>query len=509
MKFVVVGGGSAGWMSAATLASQLPDADITVIEPKDIPPIGVGESTINEFVEWLNLLGIDPVTIMKDTDATIKLGIKFVNFYEKGHDFFYPFGSMKFSTNNRNDSFQNWAIRRTFRLKETKNFVDTFYPNMALVRNGTFMRNSGNFPSSHYALHFDAIKFAFWLRDKYCKPRGVKVVTGEVAYVNTNDDGVSSLILKDGSEVRGDLYLDCTGFKSLLLGGALQEPYQSFKGILPNEHAWATQIPYKDKKKELNPWTECTAIDNGWVWNIPLWSRVGTGYVYSDAHISHEEALDQFKEHLTKNGHDVSGLNFKKIQFKSGIYERVWVKNVVGIGLAAGFIEPLESSGLWTTHTYLTELVKILTTNINEFNKKFFNIFCVRQIKEFAEFVHVHYLLSNRKDTAYWRDATKDKGVCFSEETFYQRMYEGRINPGSTFGNGFYSITSGMNWHIYDDIRYKSTVNKDLDPDEVWGGEWKKIDALYTEWDDEAKRAWPMFEMLRRIHGDIGFKIIS
>ena len=500
MKFVVVGGGSAGWMSAATLASQFPKDEIVVIEPATIPPIGVGESTINDFVDWLNLLGINPESIMKETDAIFKLAIKFVDFKEKGHDFFYPFGSMKTPTGDRNGNIEKWSIRRTFKPEDAKLFVDAMYPTMSLVRHNTFMRNTPNFPWHHYALHFDAIKFAIWLRENYCKPRGVKRIVGEVAFANTNSDGITSLILKDSQEVSGDLYLDCTGFKSLLLGGAMQEPYKSFKDILPNEFAWATQIPYVNKKEELKPYTTCTAIENGWVWNIPLWSRMGSGYVYSDEFISHDQALDQFKQYLTAKGQDVAKLQFKKIQFKSGTYERVWVKNVVGIGLAGGFIEPLESSGLWTTHTYLTELVKVISVgNINEFNKSLFNKICVSQIREFAEFVHSHYIFSKRRDTEYWRKIASQP-IEFVDESYYNSIYNGRMNPMNTFANSMYCIASGMGFHMHDDIKLKSTVPRSLDVDDVFGKTWKDFDDMYKEWDTEAKKAWPMFELLRRIH---------
>jgi tryptophan halogenase len=132
------------------------------------------------------------------------------------------------------------------------------------------------------AYHFDAVKFASWLRERYCIPRGVKHVQGHVADIPVNDDGIESLVLKDRSVITADLYIDCTGFRSLLLGGALKEPFVSYADMLPNNRAWATRVPYVDKEREIEPFTNCTAIENGWVWNIPLWSRLGTGYVYSD-----------------------------------------------------------------------------------------------------------------------------------------------------------------------------------------------------------------------------------
>jgi hypothetical protein len=227
---------------------------------------------------------------------------------------------------------------------------------------------------------------------------------------------------------------------------------------------------------------------------------MGSGYVYSDEFISHDQALDQFKQYLTAKGQDVAKLQFKKIQFKSGTYERVWVKNVVGIGLAGGFIEPLESSGLWTTHTYLTELVKVISVgNINEFNKSLFNKICVSQIREFAEFVHSHYIFSKRRDTEYWRKIASQP-IEFVDESYYNSIYNGRMNPMNTFANSMYCIASGMGFHMHDDIKLKSTVPRSLDVDDVFGKTWKDFDDLYKEWDTEAKKAWPMFELLRRIH---------
>ena len=145
------------------------------------------------------------------------------------------------------------------------------------------------------------------------------------------------------------MYIDCTGFKSLLLDKTLKEPFESYADLLPNDSAWATKLNYKNKEKELVSYTNCTAIENGWVWNIPLWSRIGTGYVYSSKFVDDETALKQFKKHL--NNEDIEAHNIK---MRVGIHNRLWVKNVVAIGLSAGFIEPLESNGLFTVHELRT-----------------------------------------------------------------------------------------------------------------------------------------------------------
>ena len=162
------------------------------------------------------------------------------------------------------------------------------------------------------------------------------------------------------SKVKADLFIDCTGFSALLIDKALKEPFESFEDVLPNNSAWATKMPYKNKKKELVGYTNCTAIDNGWVWNIPLWSRIGSGYVYSDKYISDDDALLQFQKHIKKGDE----LEYKHIKMRTGIHKRTWVKNVCAIGLSAGFIEPLESNGLYTVHEFLLRFSEDTSTRI-------------------------------------------------------------------------------------------------------------------------------------------------
>jgi len=205
--------------------------------------------------------------------------------------------------------------------------------------------------------------------------------------------------------------------------------------MLPNNKAWATRVPYKDKENQLEPYTNCTAIENGWVWNIPSWERIGTGYVYSDKYVSDDEALNEFKRHLDKKGHDYSNSDFKNIKMRVGRHERVFVKNVVAIGLSAGFIEPLESNGLYSTHEFLHRLVRILNRGdketISQFDKDSYDSACKSNFDEFAEFVAAHYALSHREDTEYWRDVNKRQ---YSKDL---------INSKPSFITGFISFVYG------------------------------------------------------------------
>ncbi|NDB61152.1 hypothetical protein EB001_22335, partial [bacterium] len=176
----------------------------------------------------------------------------------------------------------------------------------------------------------------------------------------------------------------------------------------PNNSAWAVQVPYTDKRKQLVTYTDCHAIGNGWVWNTPVWSRMGTGYVFSDKYIDDEGALQEFKDLLQSKGQLNGELDFRKLKFRVGCYERLWYKNVVPIGLSAGFIEPLESNGLYSVHMFLTKLIRVLDREpegyVSQFDKDAYSLSCKSQFKGFSEFVALHYALSHRDDTEYWRD---------------------------------------------------------------------------------------------------------
>ncbi len=387
MKIVIVGGGSAGWMSAATF---MMDAEVTLVESPNIPTIGVGESTIVGLIKWMYLLGIDPDEVVRYTQGSYKLGIRFENFYKLGDGgFFYPFGTHSMN----HDTLASWMSNRK------NSFAEEFFVNMALIKANKFVR-SKNECESHYALHFDAIKFAEWLREKHCKGK-VTHILSEVKNVKTSDIGVSSIELENGQELTADLFIDCTGFKSLLLGETLKEPFESYKDVLPNNSAWVVQIPYKNKRKEMVNYTNCTALGNGWVWRVPLWSRIGTGYVYSNEFITDEEALQEFKNHL---GKDSEKFTYRKLSMKTGCYKRPWVKNVVAIGLSAGFIEPLESTGLWTVHQFLLQLLyTVKRGTYNQWDRDVFNQQTRRDMQFWKEFIVLHYNLSARRDTPYWK----------------------------------------------------------------------------------------------------------
>jgi hypothetical protein len=411
-KILIVGGGSAGWMTAATLIRCFPDKDVTLVESPNVRTVGVGESTIGGINNWMNLIGIKDTDFLKYTDGTYKHSIQFTDFYKKGAgSFHYPFGDP--NTEGNQLGMNDWYIKKVYKPDTpVSDYADCIFPQMQLVHQNKVVphNNPEVIPGFHRlrdtAYHFDATMFAHWLREHVAVPDGVKHILADVVKINSDENGITSIETTEGLLEGYDLYIDCTGFKSMLLGETLGVPFDSYNDFLPNTHAWATRVPYKDKRKELVSYTDCHAIGNGWVWNIPSWERIGTGYVFSDKFTTTDDALEEFKEHLQNKGHDTTDLKFNLIKMRVGLHDKIWEKNVVAIGLSAGFIEPLESNGLYSVHEFLYRLVRVLDRDDGMFSqtdRDTFNFACETQFKSFADFVLMHYVHSKRDDTEYWR----------------------------------------------------------------------------------------------------------
>jgi flavin-dependent dehydrogenase len=481
-KIVIVGGGSAGWMTAATLVRAFPNKKITVIESKDIPIVGVGESTIGGIRTWTRYIGLDESSFFPYTNASLKLSIKFTDFYKKDFgSFHYPFG--KAMAEPGRNPFFDWQLKKYFYPKTSINdFVECLFPSMALIKKNKFSLNLNKEfdtfdPNDDVAYHFDAVKFGIWLRENYCIPKNVIHKENTVVKVNFDESGVTNLVLDSGESISADLYVDCTGWKSLLLGQTLEEPFDSLSDMLPNNRAWAAQVEYRDKDKELEGFTNCTAIENGWCWNIPLWSRLGTGYVYSDKYATPEEAKEQYKKYLMsdkmvipRTREEVDNLEFRDIKMRVGIHQRTFVKNVVAIGLSAGFIEPLESNGLFSVHEFLFKLVDILQRGeISQFDRDMYNVSVRTLFDNFSKFVALHYALSHRDDTPYWVDI---KNRQFSDKTgdpytpyfgksdsFYNLIWRYMDEWGHPYNkDGITYIATGMNLEMINEARYLNLV---------------------------------------------------
>ena len=445
MRICIVGGGSSGWMTATTFIKLLNYEEVSLVESPNIPISGVGESTIQQIRGWMNLIGIDEEEMIRETNGSLKHSIKFTNFLKKDSgSFHYPFGQAIYNPNQWWENINNTSPNK---------YAENINPVALVAERGKFDK------STSYAFHFDAVKFGHYLKKTYCS--NVNHITAEVVGCEKGENGIECLKLDNGDVVKADLYIDCSGFKSLLLGKYMEEPFIPYDHLIPNDTAWATQVSYTDKEKQLVAYTECTAIDNGWVWNIPLWERIGTGYVYSSKHVSDEDAKQEFISHLQSKGFDTSECIFKKIPMRIGRHERTFVKNVVAIGLSAGFIEPLESNGLFTVHQNLIDLYKTLRRGKpSQFMKDLYNSATSLSFDEFADFVAVHYTFTQREDTPYWRDNFNRSYDLFGSSNFdkygltafSRELY--KFSSYSNLSSGFHYVASGMNVSAYTDIHF-------------------------------------------------------
>ena len=501
-NIIIVGGGSAGWMAAATLVKVLPNTKITLIESPNIPSIGVGESTIEAIGQWAKFIGIDDKHFLKHTDGTYKLSIKFTDFYKFGEAFHYPFGQvdLRYNLCETND----WWYKK-FVHPETphSDYADCILPTqMAYVNTNKF-----NIKQAH-AYHFDAIKLGVWLKENKCQT--VKHIKENIDTIEQDENGIVSL----NGKHKADLYIDCTGFRSLLLGKTLKEPFESYEDILPNNSAWATRVPYTNKATQLVPYTNCTAIQNGWVWRVPLWSRLGTGYVYSDKFVSDKDALKEFKSHL-KNKEKVSNvekLEYRNIKSRVGIHKRLWVKNVVAIGLSSGFIEPLEGNGLFSVHEFLMKLVRTLNREkISQWDKDNFTFQCKLLFDNFSQFVAMHYALSQRTDTKYWKENFNkewSRHLIDLKRDLTDGFVTNAITKNSFFqfhkNDGIHCIAAGMNWPPTDleSMLYFNQINK-----KEWIQAFKPcIDNLNKQkklWDKSVKSSPSFYSFMKEhIYGE-------
>jgi len=459
VKICIVGGGSAGWMSATTFA-RLTNHEVILVESPSISITGVGESTLFKIKHWIDLVGIgeDEPHFIRETNGTFKHSIKLTNFLRKDSGgFHYPFGD------NPHIHPEDWWKYKNAHPNVSCNYYgQEINPLGLLAERGKFDKGE------QYSYQFDAVKFGQYLKNNYCQR--VKHIIGEVVgYVG------DSVRLDNGEWIEADLFIDCTGFKSKLLGELLDEPFISYEHLLPNDSAWTTRVPFIDKEKQMVAYTECTAIDNGWVWQIPLWDKIGTGYVYSSKYIDDFDAKEQFESHLYNKGWDVSRCVFKKVPMKVGRYKRTWVKNVVAIGLSAGFLEPLESNSLLTVHQNLLVLYNILKRGKpSQLLKDYYNNATSLEFDEWADFIAVHYALTQRDDTPYWRDIFNKQYDLTSPDN-YQRFgltaYGKEIYNDKNFshlGAGFHYIASGMELSPY------TESDPSIDYSEAWQ-KWENI----------------------------------
>jgi tryptophan halogenase len=345
---VIVGGGTAGWIAAAMLARFVPPATrIELVESDAIGTVGVGEATIPQIRLLTAGLGIDEDTLLRETQGTIKLGIEFVDWLRPGHRYMHAFGQVG-RGHGVTPFHHHWLRGRALGVADD---LGAYKLAEAAARAGRFARPPAAPPNLSHAFHFDASLVAQFLR-RQAEEAGVVRTEGRITRVERGENGnVAAVMLDDGRRIAGDFFLDCSGFRSLLLGEALGVGYEDWTRWLPCDRAMAVPCaPAGDPE----PFTRSTAREAGWQWRIPLQHRIGNGYVYSSAHISDDEAAATLLANL--DGEPLA--DPRPIAFAAGKRDRFWDRNVVALGLASGFMEPLESTSI---HMVQSAMARLLT----------------------------------------------------------------------------------------------------------------------------------------------------
>ncbi|WP_040308466.1 tryptophan halogenase family protein [Asticcacaulis biprosthecium] len=397
-RIVILGGGTAGWMAAACLARNLGTRNhtIEVIESPDIGTVGVGEATIPMINLFNKILGVSPTDMVRETEATFKLGIEFVDWGGLGRSYIHPFGT--YGADMGGISFIHYFLRQSL-LNGTWT-PEIYNLETAAARAGKFgvlPNNDPSRPSLNHAYHFDAALYADFLR-RYSLKRGV--VRHEAAVTQVHQDAetgfVTALDLKDGGQVEGDFFIDCSGFRGLLIEQTLKAGYEDWSHWLPCNRAWA--VPCERVETPL-PYTRSTALEAGWQWRIPLQHRTGNGYVFCDGFIDEDQAADKLMGWL--DGKPLA--DPRKLSFVTGHRRKMWSKNVVALGLASGFLEPLESTSIHLVQSALAKLMAFFPRDgFDPDVEDHFNTVMCGEYANVRDFLIAHYKVTDREDTPFW-----------------------------------------------------------------------------------------------------------
>jgi tryptophan 7-halogenase len=400
-NIVIVGGGTAGWMAAAALAKVLGTGhSIQLVESEEIGTVGVGEATVPHLKLFNQVLEIDEIEFVKQTQGTFKLGIEFVDWGKLGDRYVHGFGSIGHDYGLL-PFYQYWLKRH--RAGHAADIGDYSLNTLAAPR-GKFMASATDVPPHSplaniaYAYHFDAGRYAAYLR-RYAEARGVKRLEGRVVDVSLRGESgfIDTLALQDGRRLAGELFIDCSGFRGLLIEQALHTGYEDWTHWLPCDRAMAVAC---ESAGPPPPCTRSTARAAGWQWRIPLQHRTGNGYVYSSAYVSDDEAAATLLAHL--DGRALS--EPRKLQFTTGMRKKFWNKNCVALGLASGFMEPLESTSIYLIQSGIARLLSLMPDRdfspvlIERYNSQ-----AAFEFERIRDFLILHYWATERRDTPFWR----------------------------------------------------------------------------------------------------------
>jgi hypothetical protein len=412
-SIVIVGGGSAGWLTAGLIAAEhraAPDGlRITLIESPDVAPIGVGEGTWPSMRDTLRRIGVSESDFFRECDASFKQGSRF-NRWTNGSDsdyYFHPFSLPQ--GHGEVNLPEQWLAQHPH-----IPFADlvSFQPHLCAQGRAPKQVVTPEFAAvANYGYHLDAGKFGVFLRQHCLEKLGVHYVPDHVTAINAHDNGdIASLQTRQHGAVEGELFIDCTGMQSLLLGQHYGVPLIGQKHLLYNDSALAVQIPYPDQHYPIASQTSSTAQSAGWIWDIGLPTRRGVGHVYASTYISDDEAEAQLRDYIVQTGGPHQIPQPRKLSFNPGYREKFWHRNCVAIGLSAGFIEPLEASALAIVEMSAAMVSDDLpaTREAMAIVAKRFNQTFRYRWERVIDFLKLHYVLSKRRDSAYWRDNAVD-----------------------------------------------------------------------------------------------------
>jgi tryptophan halogenase len=436
LDVVILGGGTAGWMAAAGLVSFLPPGRcrLRLIESEEIGTVGVGEATLPQMKSFNDGVGVDEADMMRATNATFKLGIQFVDWGFKGSRYIHPFGL-------HGPPGEGHAFRHRW-LRALRHGLKSDIQEFSLAIMAA-EENRFDFPDGgkntlkstfDYAYHFDASLYAAYLR-RLAESRGVARAEGKVQAVERNRDTgkIEAVVMETGERIAGDFFIDCSGFRALLLGETLGIGWEDWSKWLPCDRAWA--VP-SERASDFTPYTRSTAMDAGWRWRIPLQHRTGNGYVFSSSFIDEQPAADALLREL---GTTPAG-EPRLLKFRAGRRAVNWETNCVALGLASGFLEPLESTSIYLIQVAIMHLVPLFPARDidprlrNEFNRKI-DI----EYERIRDFLILHYHLGTRDDAEIWRycrsmevpESLKRKIALFRHSGIIEEYKDGLFTPPS------------------------------------------------------------------------------
>ena len=435
-KVVIVGGGTAGWLAANHLAKNLVanstnGIEVTLIESPNIPTIGVGEGTVPLMRQSLMELGISESEFIRECDVTFKQGIKFVNWLhdpaEKPHYYHHAFDYPNISNINLTHYWLQTKNKSKLSFAESLSIQAKICDAGLAPKLITTPQFQG---ATAYAYHLDAGKFASILTRNAVEKLGVNHLRCDVTAVNLAANGdIKSVSTDTLGEISADLFVDCTGFKALLIGEALKVNFIDKSDVLFADHAVTIQVPYEHADQEIPSHTVSTALECGWVWDIGLQKRRGVGHVYSSKYISHERAEEQLRRYI---GGAATGINSRLISMKIGYREKFWQNNCVALGLAQGFVEPLEATGLLVFDATAKMFAQQFPSTQAEMPliAKQFNKNVQTSWENVIDFVKLHYCLSQRSDSQFWLDNRDEKSI---PESLKEQLARWRYQPPTQY----------------------------------------------------------------------------